>query len=73
MLTNETIPALALAVFLLGLAIAFPFGALLVNALGPRPAYALAGAGCAATALLLTPLLSRRASARLPNTPGDGP
>jgi predicted MFS family arabinose efflux permease len=55
-------------VFLLGLATAFPAGAVLVGAVGPKAAYAVAGVGCAATALLLVPLL-REARATVP--PGD--
>jgi predicted MFS family arabinose efflux permease len=47
------------AVFLLGLAVAFPFGALLVGALGPKAAYALAGTGAAVSALMLLALLPR--------------
>jgi len=45
--------------FLLGLAVSFAFGALLVDALGPKAAYALAGGGCTVTAVLLLPLLRR--------------
>jgi MFS family permease len=47
------------AVFLLGLAVAFPFGALLVGALGPKAAYALAGTGAGISALMLLALLPR--------------
>jgi len=43
--------------FLTGLAISFPFGAMLVGAFGPKAAYAVAGAGCAITAVMLWPLL----------------
>ena len=52
------------AVFLLGLAVAFPFGGLLVGVLGPKAAYALGGAGAAVSALMLIPLLRTRPSAR---------
>jgi len=45
------------AVFLLGLAGSFLFAGPLVDALGPKAAYALAGGGCAATAVMLFPLL----------------
>lgn len=54
------------AVFLLGLAASFLFAGPLVDALGAKAAYALAGAGCAVTALMLIPLVrQRRSSARL--------
>ncbi|HEV8421124.1 MAG TPA: MFS transporter [Actinomycetota bacterium] len=54
------------AVFLLGLAVSFLFAGPLVDALGAKAAYALAGAGCAVTALMLIPLVrQRRSSARL--------
>jgi MFS family permease len=51
------------AVFLLGLAGSFLFAGPLIDALGPKAAYALAGAGCVATAVMLLPLRhpSRRA------------
>jgi MFS family permease len=49
------------AVILLGLAAAFPFGGFLVGAVGPKAAYALAGAGAAVSALLLLALLPRTA------------
>lgn len=44
------------AVFLLGLALSFLFAGPLVDALGAKSAYALAGAGCGVTALMLLPL-----------------
>jgi MFS family permease len=44
------------AVFLLGLAGSFLFAGPLVDALGPKAAYALAGAGCAVTGAMLLPL-----------------
>lgn len=47
------------ATFLLGLAVSFLFAGSFVATFGPRAAYALAGAGCLATALMLTPLLRR--------------
>jgi predicted MFS family arabinose efflux permease len=53
------------AVFLLGLAASFLFAGPLVDALGAKAAYALAGAGCAVTALMLIPLVrNRRTSSR---------
>jgi MFS family permease len=59
------------AVFLLGLAVAFPFGGLLVGALGPKAAYALGGAGCMASALMMVPLLRTRPPA--PTSPEVDP
>lgn len=53
------------AVFLLGLAISFLFAGPLVDALGPKAAYALAGAGCAATGLMLLPPLLRQSRDRV--------
>ncbi|MGH2555284.1 MAG: MFS transporter [Actinomycetota bacterium] len=47
------------AVFLLGLALSFLFAGPLVDALGAKGAYALAGAGCGVTAMMLVPLLRR--------------
>jgi predicted MFS family arabinose efflux permease len=44
------------AVFLLGLAGSFLFAGPLIDALGPKAAYALAGAGCVATGVMLLPL-----------------
>jgi MFS family permease len=41
------------SVFLVGLALAFPVGGLLVDHAGPRVAYAVAGVGCTVTALML--------------------
>jgi MFS family permease len=51
------------AVFLLGLAGSFLFAGPLIDALGPKAAYALAGAGCVGTGVMLLPLRhpSRRA------------
>jgi predicted MFS family arabinose efflux permease len=51
-------------VFQLGLAVSFLFSGALIDGLGPRAAYALAGVGCAVAALMLVPLLSSRASTR---------
>jgi MFS family permease len=45
------------AIFLLGLTLAFVFAGPLVDAWGPRAAYAVAGAGLGVTALMLLPLL----------------
>jgi MFS family permease len=45
------------AIFLLGLTLAFVFAGPLIDAWGPRAAYALAGAGLVVTALMLVPLL----------------
>ena len=47
------------AVSLLGLAVAFPFGGLLVGTLGPKAAYAVAGAGASVSAFMLLALLPR--------------
>lgn len=44
-------------VFLLGLAVSFLFAGPLIDAMGPKGAYALAGAGCAIAAVMLLPLL----------------
>ena len=44
-------------VFLVGLAISFPFAGLLIGALGPKVCYAVAGAGTVAAAVLIVPLL----------------
>jgi MFS family permease len=57
------------AVFLLGLAASFLFAGPLVDALGAKAAYALAGAGCLATAAMLLPLLRSRASSEAPSQP----
>jgi MFS family permease len=46
-------------IFLLGLAVSFLFAGSFVARFGPRAAYALAGAGCLITAVMLTPLLRR--------------
>jgi MFS family permease len=43
-----------------GISISFLFSGPLVTALGPKVAYVLAGAGCAACALVLLPMLRRR-------------
>ena len=43
-----------------GISISFLFSGALVDGLGPKSAYVLAGAGCAACAVLLTPLLHTR-------------
>jgi predicted MFS family arabinose efflux permease len=51
-------------VFQLGLAVSFLFSGTLIDGLGPRAAYALAGVGCAVAACMLVPLLSSRASTR---------
>ena len=51
-------------IFLTGLAMSFLFAGAFVTAFGPKAAYALAGAGCLATAILLTPLLRARFSVR---------
>jgi MFS family permease len=51
-------------VFQLGLAVSFLFSGTLIDGLGPRAAYALAGVGCAVAAFMLVPLLSSRASTR---------
>jgi len=46
-------------VFLVGLAISFPFAGLLIGAFGPRACYAVAGAGTVTAAALIVPLLRR--------------
>ncbi len=51
-------------IFLTGLAVSFLFAGAFVTAFGPKAAYALAGAGCLVTAVLLTPLLRARFSNR---------
>jgi MFS family permease len=45
------------AVFLLGLAASFLFAGQVVDAFGPRAAYALAGIGCGVSAFMLIPLV----------------
>jgi hypothetical protein len=45
------------AVFHGGLALSFLFAGTLIDALGPKAAYALAGAGSAAAAIILVPVL----------------
>ncbi len=52
------------SVFLLGLAVSFLFAGPFIDVLGPKAAYALAGAGCAVSALMLVPLLSPQPSNR---------
>jgi MFS family permease len=54
------------SVFLLGLAVSFLFAGPLIEGLGAKAAYALAGAGCAVTALMLVPLLRSRHRPLLP-------
>lgn len=46
-------------VFLLGLAISFPFAGILIAAFGPRVSYAVAGVGTVLSASLIVPLLRR--------------
>lgn len=46
-------------VFLTSLGASFLFAGWFVESFGPKPAYALAGAGCAVAALMLLPLLRR--------------
>jgi MFS family permease len=48
------------AVWHTGISISFLFSGPLVNTLGPKSAYVLAGIGCGASSLLLMPLLRRR-------------
>ena len=50
------------SVFLLGLAVSFLIAGPLIDALGAKAAYALAGAGCTITAVILVPLLHRSAA-----------
>ncbi len=62
------------AVFLLGLAGSFLFAGPMVDALGPKAAYALAGFGCTVTAVMLVPLLRQRERApSLRRSPAPGP
>jgi len=49
------------AVFHGGLAVSFLFAGTLVDAFGPKAAYALAGAGCTVAAIILVPVLRERA------------
>jgi MFS family permease len=44
-------------VFLVGLAISFPFAGLLIGTFGPKVCYAVAGAGTVSAAALIMPLL----------------
>lgn len=60
------------SVFLLGLAGSFLFAGPLVDALGAKGAFALAGAGCGVTAVMLVPLLRTRGVA-LRRGPATGP
>jgi MFS family permease len=46
-------------VFLVGLAVSFPFAGLLIGAFGPKVCYAVAGAGTVTAAALIVPLLRR--------------
>jgi MFS family permease len=57
------------AVFLLGLTLAFLFAGALVDAWGPRAAYAVAGAGGGVAALMLLPLLRSGAASVQRGTP----
>jgi MFS family permease len=58
------------SVFLVGLALAFPVGGVLVDHAGPRVAYAVAGVGCTITALLLF-RVARDGAAALPAVTGE--
>jgi MFS family permease len=67
-------------VFLLGLAISFPFAGALIAAFGPRVAYAIAGVGSVCAGALMIPLLRRHRAvnvagrgAALPSAEGTGP
>ena len=60
-------------VFLVGLAVSFPFAGLLIAAFGPKVCYAVAGAGTVTAAALILPLLRRhRASAAARPEAGAG-
>jgi MFS family permease len=61
--------------FLVGLAISFPIGGWLTDALGPRAAYVVAGAGTAISSLIMWPLLMDRPvePVVLPALEGAGP
>ena len=48
------------AVFHGGLAVSFFFAGSLIDAVGPKAAYVLAGAGCTLAAILLVPVLRAR-------------
>jgi MFS family permease len=61
------------AVWHVALSVSFLFSGPLVNALGPKAAYVLAGAGCAGTAALLTPLLRSRAAVVRPLPAEEAP
>jgi MFS family permease len=54
-------------------ATSFLFAGFVVAALGPKAAYAIAGAGCVVTATLLVPLLRERTGSPLPRTVADPP
>jgi MFS family permease len=54
-------------------ATSFLFAGFVVAALGPKAAYAIAGAGCAVTATLLVPVLRNRTGFPLPRTVADPP
>jgi MFS family permease len=58
-------------VFLLGLAVSFPFAGVLIGAFGPKVCYAVAGAGCVATAALMMPLLRRDRASPPPALDGE--
>jgi MFS family permease len=59
------------AVWHTALSVSFLIAGPLVNALGPKSAYVLAGMGCGASTLLLTPLLRRRVPAGGPPLPAE--
>jgi MFS family permease len=56
-------------VFLLGLALSFPFAGVLIGAFGPRVCYAVAGAGTLLSASIIVPLLRRDRAGRAARRP----
>ena len=61
------------ALILVGLAASFLFAGPLVDALGARGVYAVAGSSCAISALVLVPILRGERSGRRAVEPGPDP